>query len=143
VIHTQNEKSFAILAPTDVATNATTAATVDTIGFDVATIDIIADSTASTSNKLQTATLTESATSNGTFATWTGSTATTFGNGNTSVPQVSDQFIVDTRARKRFLKVTLQMTAATNKLTVAGKLGRAEISAVAAANDGVGVRNVC
>ena len=138
MIHAQNNKPLAVLAPASVATNATATANIDTLGYDYATIDVLLDSSASTTNNpavLQIAESDDTVVTN--FATFTGSVGDT----DFTIPAVSAtlptvvRLNVDCRARKRYLRLSLTTAGAAMIVGATASLSRAD-EAVTSATTG-------
>ncbi len=110
MIHAQKVKNSILIIPQSVATSATATGRVDTIGFDYLTIDILLDSVAAVTSKLQILTLTESD-DDTTYATWAGVVGSADADfaipaGDTDDPQII-KYNTDLKGRKRYIKVTL------------------------------------
>lgn len=116
--------------------------TLDTLGFDYASIDVVFGPAASTSSVAQTLTLQESDTSGGTYATVTGFSgdlkpAAYAGQTVTDTMTVS-RLEVDCRGRKRYLQVKASPNTDT-VIVVAARLGRGEEAPYDATTKGVKV----
>ena len=116
--------------------------TLDTLGFDHASIDVIYGPAASTSSVAQTLTLQDGDTSNGTFGNITGFTgdlkpAIYAGQTVTDTMTVS-RLEVDCRGKKRYLQVKASPNTDT-VIVVAARLGRGENGPVDATGKGVKV----
>lgn len=114
--------------------------TLDTLGFDHASIDVIAGPAASTSAVFQTLTLQESDTSGGTYATVTGFSgdlkpAIYAGQTVTDTMTVS-RLEVDCRGKKRYLQVKASPNTDT-VIVVAARLSKAEEGPYDATTKGV------
>jgi hypothetical protein len=119
-----------------VTAGATNNVIIDTIGYDWATIDIVATTADVVSNKPTVLKLQESDDTNSTnFADITAFATPTVPSANTAataVLQNNYKFNVDTRARKRYLR-TAYSPQTTQTVTVVANLGRGEASPVTAA----------
>lgn len=114
--------------------------TLDTLGFDHASIDVIAGPAASTSAVFQTLTLQDGDTSNGTFGNITGFTgdlkpAIYAGQTVTDTMTVS-RLEVDCRGKKRYLQVKASPNTDT-VIVVAARLSKAEEGPYDATSKGV------
>jgi hypothetical protein len=115
---------------------ATASGIIDTLGYDWATIDIIATTADVVSNKPTVCKLQEADDTNATsFADITAFATPTIPNANTAataVLQNNYKFNVDCRARKRYLQ-PVYSPATTQTVTILANLGRAEAAPVTAA----------
>lgn len=140
MIHAQNHKVVAELPAAAVGATATASLTIDTRGWDHLSLAVLRASNASTvfANVLRVEESDESG------ANYTNVTALVGGGvGGFSIPAVSNtnavsvmKMDVDTKARKRYLRVQYTPGASAN-VAITGRLGRGEESAVTAADAGV------
>lgn len=132
----QNAGSVAVIAPASTATNATASGVIDTMGYEEVKVCVLLDSAASTSNNPVTLSLTESddATTYVAIAAFTGDATDgfTIPNADSVNPQVVE-LNVDSRARKRYLKVTVTPGTAAQIVGAVAVLGKAKDSTVAGA----------
>lgn len=141
MIHAQNHKVVAELPTAAVGATATATLTIDTIGYDHASINVIRASNAST--VFANAVKVEESDDN---SSYTNVTALVGGGvGGFSIPAIAAgstgsaatlKLDVDTKAKKRYLKVSYSPGASATVAIVA-RLGRAEESPVTAADAGV------
>ena len=140
MIHAQNHKVVAEVPAAAVGATATASLTIDCIGYDHASVTVLRASNASTvfANAVK---VEESDEANANF---TNVTALVGGGvGGFSIPAVGNtnatsvlKMDIDTRAKKRYLKVSYTPGASAN-VAIVGRLGRAEESPVSAADAGV------
>lgn len=125
-----------------ISTSATSSSRIDRLGFDYAAIDVIMPVATATNSSATFGTmkLTESDTT--TFAT----TAVATGGTDFTIPVQNDtsnpavmRFLVDCKARKRYLFVNLQAAASHSTVTVRAELVRAEQAPITDANRGTGI----
>lgn len=132
----QNAGSVAVIAPASTATNATASGVIDTMGYEEVKVCVLLDSAASTSNNPVTLSLTESddATTYVAIAAFTGDATDgfTIPNADSVNPQVVE-LNVDSRARKRYLKVSVTPGTAAQIVGAVAVLGKAKDSTVAGA----------
>ena len=140
MIHSQNHKVVAELPTAAVGATATATLTIDTIGYDHASVTVLRASNASTvfANVVK---VEESDESNANFTNVTALVGG--GTGGFSIPAVSNtnaaavmKMDIDTRAKKRYLKVSYTPGASAN-VAIVGRLGRAEESPVSNSDAGV------
>ena len=139
MIHAQNHKVVAELPTAAVGATATASLTIDTIGYDHASVTVLRASNASTvfANVVKV----EESDDN---VSYTNVTALVGGGtGGFSIPAVSNtnaaavmKMDIDTRAKKRYLKVSYTPGASAN-VAIVGRLGRAEESPVSNSDAGV------
>lgn len=139
MIHSQNHKVVAELPTAAVGATATATLTIDTIGYDHASVTVLRASNASTvfANVVKV----EESDDN---VSYTNVTALVGGGtGGFSIPAVSNtnaaavmKMDIDTRAKKRYLKVSYTPGASAN-VAIVGRLGRAEESPVSNSDAGV------
>jgi|SRR5579859_1022469 len=138
-------KMVPLLNGSSVATNASTTATVDLLGFDWATIDVFGATAAVTAQPtvLQ---LGEGDTTSAFTAivAFTGGTATSTSVGFVIPAQITTtgvfygvKFNVDARARKRYLQLSVGSPGATTVTSAVANLGKGEQAPVTAAKAGV------
>lgn len=139
MIHSQNHKVVAELPAAAVGATATASLTIDTIGYDHASVTVLRASNAST--VFANAVKVEESDDN---VSYTNVTALVGGGvGGFSIPAVSNtnaaavmKMDIDTRAKKRYLKVSYTPGASAN-VAIVGRLGRAEESPVSNSDAGV------
>lgn len=134
----QNTCTKVALSPLSVATNATGAGYVDTLGYDEAAVDFILDSAAATSSNPATLKLMES----------DDTVTTNFANITAFVGDATDGFTipaantaagqivrcnVDLRGRKRYLRAVITPAGAAQIVGAVVTLGKAESSSIARA----------
>ena len=116
--------------------------TLDTIGYEYASIDVIAGPAASTSSVFQTLTLTESDASTGTYSTVTGFSGdlkpTAYAGQTVTDAMTVSRLDVDLRGKKRYLQVKASPNTDT-VIVVSARLGRGEVGPVDATGKGVKV----
>jgi hypothetical protein len=142
MIHLAATKSAAAGKGAVYTSSQTATLTLDTVGYDYASIDVIAGPAASTSSVFQTLTLTESDASTGTYSTVTGFSgdlkpAAYAGQTVTDTMTVS-RLDIDLRGKKRYLQVKATPNTDT-VIVVAARLGLGEAGPVDATGKGVKV----
>jgi hypothetical protein len=139
MIHSQNHKVVANLESAAVGATATATLTIDTIGYDHASVTVLRASNASTvfANVVKV----EESDDNSSYSNVTALVGG--GVGGFSIPAVTSTALtsvlkldIDTKAKKRYLKVSYTPGATANVAMVA-RLGRAEESPVTNADAGV------
>lgn len=140
MIHSQNHKVVAELPTAAVGATATATLTIDCIGYDHLSMTVLRASNASTvfANVVKVEESDESS------ANFTNVTALVGGGtGGFSIPAVSNtnavavmKMDIDTRAKKRYLKVSYTPGASAN-VAIVGRLGRAEESPTSNSDAGV------
>jgi len=139
--HLENTKTLASVSTADTATDATATHTLDTLGYDYASIDIVFEASTATTDDVANALKLEHSDDNTTFANITefvgGGTGgfTIPGSTVTGAANVV-RFNVDLRGKKRYLKVSATPAFATRVVSVA-RLGKGEVGPVSAAEVGV------
>ena len=139
--HLESTKTVASLGTSDTATNATFTHSIDTLGYDYASIDVVFEATASAAGAAATA-----------IKLGQGDTSTAFdditsfvggGSGGFTIPGTSltsasniVRFNLDMRGKKRFLRVSATPIAASVVCSVA-RLGKGDVGPVSAAEVGV------
>lgn len=139
MIHSQNHKVVAELPAAAVGATATASLTIDTIGYDHASVTVLRASNAST--VFANAVKVEESDDN---VSYTNVTALVGGGvGGFSIPAVGNtnaaavlKMDIDTRAKKRYLKVSYTPGASAN-VAIVGRLGRAEESPASNSDAGV------
>jgi hypothetical protein len=139
MIHSQNHKVVAELPAAAVGATATASLTIDTIGYDHASVTVLRASNAST--VFANAVKVEESDDN---VSYTNVTALVGGGtGGFSIPAVGNtnaaavlKMDIDTKAKKRYLKVSYTPGASAN-VAIVGRLGRAEESPVSNSDAGV------
>ena len=135
MISKQDEKVVYMVGPNvTISTSATSSSSVDTLGFDYASIEVAMPAATATNSsatfgtlKLMEADVT-AVSSAANVAAFLGGTAFTIPvQNNTSAPSVT-RLMVDTRPRKRYLFLILQGAASHNNITAKADLLRAEQS---------------
>lgn len=139
MIHAQNHKVVAELPTAAVGATATATLTIDTLGFDHASVTVLRASNASTvfANVVKV----EESDDNASYSNVTALVGG--GTGGFSIPAVSNtstaavlKFDIDTRAKKRYLKVSYTPGASAT-VAIVGRLGRAEESPTTNSEAGV------
>lgn len=141
MIHAQNTKTVCLLSPTStlIATNATATASVDTLGYDYAVIDVyLMSSTGGTANV---ATLDLAEADGTTYANITecvGDTAYTIPDNPTAAPTTASvKFELNLKKRKRYLRISATPGLAGGQMiTAIATLSRAEAAPTTAALKG-------
>lgn len=134
----QNTGAVAVIAPASTATNATASGNVDTLGYDEVKVCVLLDSAAAVTSNPSVLKLSESDDTVVTnFADVTGfvgdaTDGFTVPAADTDDPQVVE-LNVDTRARKRYLKVSVTPAGAAQIVGAVAVLGKAEDSTSAGA----------
>lgn len=140
MIHSQNHRVVAELPTAAVGSTATATLTVDCIGYDHLSMTVLRASNASTvfANVIR---VEESDESNANFTNVTALVGG--GTGGFTIPAVSNtaatsilKFDIDTRAKKRYLRVSYT-PGATATVAITGRLGRPEESPVSNSDAGV------
>ena len=139
MIHAQNHKVVAELPTAAIGSTATATLTIDTIGYDHASVTVLRASNAST--VFANAVKVEESDDNSSYSNVTALVGG--GTGGFSIPAVSNtssaailKFDIDTRAKKRYLKVSYT-PGATATVAMVARLGRAEESPVSNSDAGV------
>jgi hypothetical protein len=139
MIHAQNDKVVANLESAAVGATATATLTIDTIGYDHASVTVLRASNAST--VFANAVKVEESDDNSSYSNVTALVGG--GVGGFAIPAVTSTALtsvlkldIDTKAKKRYLKVSYTPGATANVAMVA-RLGRAEESPVTNADAGV------
>lgn len=139
MIHAQNDKVVAELPSAVVGSTATASLTVDTLGYDYCSLSVLRASNASTvfANVLKV----EESDNNSSYADVT--TLVGGGTGGFTIPAVSNtsatsvvKLDVDTKARKRYLKVSYTPGASAT-VAITGRLSRGGEAPATAADAGV------
>lgn len=142
MIHAQNHKVAAELPTAAVGATATATLTIDTLGYDHASINVVRASNASTvfANVIKVEESDESGSGYSNVTALVGG-----GVGGFSIPAIAAgatgsaavlKLDVDTRAKKRYLKVSYT-PGATATVAIVARLGRAEEAPVTASDSGV------
>ena len=140
MIHAQNHKVVAELPTAAIGSTATATLTIDTIGYDHASVTVLRASNASTvfANAVKVEESDDISSSYSNVTALVGG-----GTGGFSIPAVSNtssaailKFDIDTRAKKRYLKVSYT-PGATATVAMVARLGRAEESPVSNSDAGV------
>lgn len=139
MIHSQNHRVVAELPAAAIGSTATAQLVIDTIGYDHASVTVLRASNAST--VFANAVSVEESDNNSSYSNVTALVGG--GTGGFSIPAVSAtgsaailKLDVDTKARKRYLRVNYTPGASANVAIVA-RLGRGEVSPETAAQAGV------
>lgn len=139
MIHAQNHKVVAELPTAAVGATATATLTIDTLGYDHASVTVLRASNASTvfANVVKV----EESDDNSSYSNVTALVGG--GTGGFSIPAVSNtstaavlKFDIDTRAKKRYLKVSYTPGASAT-VAIVGRLGRGEESPTTNSDAGV------
>lgn len=139
--HLESTKTLASIGSADTATDATFTHTLDTLGYDYASIDVVFEASTATGDDVAAALFLSQSDDNTTFANVTqfvGGGSGGFTIPTTSLTDASNvvRFNVDMRGKKRYLKVNATPTFATRVVSLA-RLGKAEVGPVSAAEVGV------
>lgn len=139
MIHAQNHKVVAELPTAAVGSTATASLTIDTRGYDHASVTVLRASNAST--VFASVVKVEESDDNSSYSNVTALVGG--GVGGFSIPAVSNtstaavlKLDIDTKAKKRYLKVSYTPGASAT-VAIVGRLGRAEESPVTASDAGV------
>ena len=139
MIHAQNHKVVAELPTAAVGSTATASLTIDTRGYDHASVTVLRASNASTvfANVVKV----EESDDNSSYSNVTALVGG--GTGGFTIPAVSNtstaavlKFDIDTKAKKRYLKVSYT-PGVTATVAIVGRLGRAEVSPESNSDAGV------
>jgi hypothetical protein len=139
MIHAQNHKVVAEVPAAAIGSTATASLTIDTIGYDHASVTVLRASNASTAfaNVIKV----EESDDNLSYSNVTALVGG--GTGGFSIPAVSNtsvtsvlKFDIDARAKKRYLKVSYT-PGVTATVAIVGRLGRAEESPASNSDAGV------
>ena len=139
--HLESTKTLSSIGSADTATDATFTHTLDTLGYDYASIDVVCEASTATGDAVANALFLSQSDDNTTFANITEFVGG--GTGGFTIPTSSltgasniVRFNVDMRGKKRYLKVNATPAFATRVVSVA-RLGKAEVGPVSAAEVGV------
>jgi hypothetical protein len=139
MIHAQNDKVVAALPTGTVASSETATMTIDTVGYDHASITVLRASNAATT--FASVLKVEESDNNSDYSNVTALVGG--GTGGFTIPAVSAtgsvsvvKMDVDTKARKRYLKVSMTPSTAVN-VAMSARLSRAEVSPENASQAGV------
>lgn len=145
MLHLARTKTDAIIGTADTATNATAQHTIDTLGYAYASIDVVLEPNAATTDAICRALKVEESDASGSgysdIAALVGN-----GTGGFAIPTSGSRTAgsnvvrlnVDLRGRKRYLRVNATPTAASVVASVV-RLGRGEVGASDASSSGVQV----
>lgn len=145
MLHLASTKTVAKIGTGDTTTSQTATHTIDTLGYGYASIDVVFEPAAATTDAICTALKVEESDASGSgFANITELVGG--GTGGFTIPtsgsKTADSNVVrlnlDLRSHKRYLKVSATPVAASVVATVV-RLGRAEVSPVSASDSGVQV----
>lgn len=139
MIHAQNDKVVAALPAAVTASSETATMTIDTVGYDHASITVMRASNAATT--FASVLKVEESDDNSSYSNVTALVGG--GTGGFSIPAVSAtgsvsvvKLDVDTKARKRYLKVSMTPSTAVN-VAMTARLSRGEVSPETASQAGV------
>ncbi len=140
MIHAQNDKVVAELPTSTTASNGTATLTIDTLGYDHASIVVARSSNASTTF----ASVLKVEESDSSGSGYSNVTALVGGGtGGFTIPTVSDtaatslvKMDVDCKAKKRYLKVSVTPSTAVN-VAISARLSRGEVAPSSASEAGV------
>jgi hypothetical protein len=139
MIHAQNDKVVAALPAAVTASNETATMTIDTVGYDHASVTVMRASNAATT--FASVLKVEESDDNSSYSNVTALVGG--GTGGFSIPAVSAtgsvsvvKLDVDTKARKRYLKVSMTPSTAVN-VAMTARLSRGEVSPETASQAGV------
>jgi hypothetical protein len=139
MIHAQNHKVVAEVPAAAIGSTATASLTIDTLGYDHASVTVLRASNASTvfANVIKV----EESDDNSSYSNVTALVGG--GTGGFSIPAVSStsatsvlKLDIDTKAKKRYLKVSYTPGASAN-VAIVGRLGRGEESPASNSDAGV------
>jgi hypothetical protein len=139
--HLESTKTVASLGTADTATNATFTHSIDTLGYDYASIDVVMEASTATTAAVALALKLGQSDTNSAFADITAFVGG--GSGGFTIPTTSltgasniVRFNLDMRGKKRYLQVSATPVAASVVCSVA-RLGKGDVGPVAAAEVGV------
>jgi hypothetical protein len=139
MIHAQNDKVVTALPAAVTASNETATMTIDTVGYDHASVTVMRASNAATT--FASVLKVEESDDNSSYSNVTALVGG--GTGGFSIPAVSAtgsvsvvKLDVDTKARKRYLKVSMTPSTAVN-VAMTARLSRGEVSPETASQAGV------
>ena len=143
--HLQGTRTVASIGTADTATNATFSHVIDTLGYDYASIDIVLEANAATTDALARALVLQQSDTNSDAAFANITEFVGGGTGGFTIPTTSSssasnivRFNLDLRGRRRFLRVRATPQAASVVCSVA-RLGKPEVGPVGAEEKGVNV----
>lgn len=138
MIHAQNDKVVAALPVGTTGSNETATMTIDTLGYDHASVTVMRASNASTT--FATALKVEESDDNSSYSNVTALVGG--GTGGFTIPAVSAtasvsvvKMDIDTKAKKRYLKVSMTPSTAVN-VAMSARLSRGEVAPATAAEAG-------
>lgn len=139
--HLESTKTAANIGTSDTATNATFTHSIDTLGYDYASIDVVFEATASATGAAATAIKLgqgDTSTAYTDITAFVGGGSGGFTIPGTSLTNASNivRFNVDMRGKKRYLQVSATPIAASVICSVA-RLGKGDVGPVSAAEVGV------
>jgi hypothetical protein len=139
--HLESTKTVASLGTADTATNATFTHSIDTLGFDYASIDVVMEASTATTASVALALKLGQSDTNSAFADITAFVGG--GSGGFTIPTTSltgasniVRFNLDMRGKRRYLQVSATPVAASVVCSVA-RLGKGDVGPVSAAEVGV------
>jgi hypothetical protein len=139
MIHSQNEKVVAEIPSSTTASSGTATLTIDTAGYDHASVSVLRASNAATT--FATVCKVEESDDNSSYSNVTALVGG--GTGGFSIPAVSAtssvailKLDIDTKAKKRYLKISVTPSTAVN-VAIVGRLSRAAVSPASASEAGV------
>ena len=139
MIHAQNDKVVAALPTGTVATSETATMTIDTVGYDHASVTVVRASNAATT--FASILKVEESDDNASYSNVTALVGG--GAGGFTIPAVSATGVasvvkmdIDTKARKRYLRVSYTPGATAN-VAITGRLSRGEVAPATASEAGV------
>jgi hypothetical protein len=139
--HLESTKTVASLGTADTATNATFTHSIDTLGFDYASIDVVMEASTATTAAVALALKLGQSDTNSAFADITAFVGG--GSGGFTIPTTSltgasniVRFNLDMRGKRRYLQVSATPVAASVVCSVA-RLGKGDVGPVSAAEVGV------
>jgi hypothetical protein len=142
--HLESTKTVASIGTADTATDATFAHTIDTLGYDYASVDVVFEAAAATTQDLALALSLAQSDDNTTFTNITEFVGG--GSGGFTIPTATltdasniARFNVDMRGKKRYLKVSATPADDSVVCSVA-RLGKAEVGPANASEAGVAVQ---
>jgi len=139
--HLESTKTVASLGTADTATNATFTHSIDTLGYDYASIDVVMEASTATTAAVALALKLGQSDTNSAFADITAFVGG--GSGGFTIPTTSltgasniVRFNLDMRGKRRYLQVSATPVAASVVCSVA-RLGKGDVGPVSAAEVGV------
>lgn len=143
--HLESTKTVASIGTADTATGATFSHVIDTLGYDYASVDVVLEANAASTDAMARALVlqqsdTDVSSNYANITSFVGGGSGGFTIPTTSLSSASNvaRFNVDMRGKRRYLRVQATPQAASVVCSVV-RLGKAEVGPVSAAEVGVGV----